>query len=37
MSDERGVGVIRMLLLWGVLAFLAREAILAGWIDRLIM
>lgn len=29
--------VIRILLIWGVIVLLVREAILAGWIDRLIM
>lgn len=30
------VEMIRMVIFWGILVLLAREAVLAGWIDRLI-
>lgn len=34
---EQGAVVVKMIIFWAVLILLVRQAILAGWIDRLIM
>ncbi len=34
---EQGAAVVKLIVFWAALIFLARQAILAGWIDRLIM
>ncbi|SNY70180.1 hypothetical protein SAMN02744775_02317 [Enterobacter sp. CC120223-11] len=34
---EQGAVVVKMIVFWGALILLMRQAILAGWIDRLIM
>jgi hypothetical protein len=34
---REGTGMIRSIIFWGIMVLLVREAVLAGWIDRLIM
>lgn len=34
---EQGAVVVKMIIFWATLILLVRQAILAGWIDRLIM
>jgi len=34
---EQGSVVLKMIIVWGIAILLVRQAILAGWIDRLIM
>lgn len=34
---EQGAVVVKLIIFWGLLIVLVRQAILAGWFDRLIM